>query len=255
MNEAEFTTCAWCPRLCRHVCPVAVGAALESATPTALMSAPLFVAGGIWTREVGVSATDLCLGCHACTQHCKLHVPVPERLAEWRATPTEPAPLAPIEGDAQVVCVHDGVDWSERWARGAPVSRIYTRDDLGHAAWRSGSLAVIASLADHFRGRRVVTVSGAVEEVLRAAGVPVERVAIGEGRVFRTCFEGAAPGPEQLACCGRREGFAERNPSVAAAIARENVRLLDGPAVCKDQGCAAWLRANGGDVVGPLDTN
>lgn len=249
MNEADFTTCAWCPRLCRHVCPVAVGSAQEAATPSALMTAPLLVDAGVWTRAEGVSATDLCLGCGACTAHCKLHVPVAERLMGWRASPPDAAPLQPIVGDDPIVALYAGKDGRLAGAS----TRMLTEDDLGHAAWKAGNSHVLVAVAAHFSGRRVRTALLGAAEVLAAAAVPVERLPTPDGRVFHTCFEGARPGPSQLACCGRRDGFAGRRPEEAAAIARENVRLLDGSVVCADQACAEWLRANGGDVRGPVD--
>ena len=33
----DFESCAFCPKLCRHVCPVAVGTGREAATPTAMI--------------------------------------------------------------------------------------------------------------------------------------------------------------------------------------------------------------------------
>lgn len=172
MDGIAYATCTFCPKLCRHVCPVAVASGLESATATAMMTAA-------WQAvETGASADPdalaACLGCGACTRHCKHHVPVAERLDAAAGRPAVARPdaaLAPVGGP------------------------------------------------DADPGR------------------------------FVTCFEGAVGAPHQLACCGRREGFDQRQPALAAEVAAENVRRLAGAAVvCNDAACAAWLRAHGARV-------
>ncbi|MDP2312788.1 MAG: hypothetical protein Q8P41_07775 [Pseudomonadota bacterium] len=148
-------------------------------------------------------------------------------------------------------------DWSVRWAEseGVAVTSLRTGDSLGHAAWRLGDLTVIGAVAAHLNGRTVITGSGAVEEVAKAAGLPVRRLpAPVAGTIFSSCHGGPRPGPGQLACCGRREGFPEREPAAARMVAEENVRLLGGAlASCADEECARWLRAHGGRLVGPTD--
>lgn len=173
MDSIDWATCTFCPKLCRHVCPVAVATGLESATATAMMQAAWLAA------ETGVPADPdalaLCLGCGACTRHCKHHVPVADRLdaAAGRTAPARPdAGLAPVGGPE------------------ADASR------------------------------------------------------------FTTCFEGSVGAPHQLGCCGRRDGFADRQPEAAHAVANENVRLLAGRAVtCSDPECARWLREHGANLV------
>jgi hypothetical protein len=257
-------TCAWCPWLCRHACPVAVATGREAATPTAMRTWELLAKAGQATRADALAGTSLCNGCGACTAYCAVDAPVAEALRAWRAeTPPRAGPLAPILGDAPVVCVIavGRPDWSEGWARssGIAVARLQTADSLGAASWRAGDPGVTAALAAHLAGRaRVVVDEGEAEEVLRAAGVPVERVAppVGDGALrFVTCFEGPlSSAAHQLACCGRREGFPAREPEAAGAVARENARRLDGAAaVCADGACAAWLRAHGANVQGPGD--
>jgi ferredoxin len=263
MDEAEFTTCAFCPRLCRHVCPVAVATGMESATAAAMMTVPLLHARGALSAADALAGTSLCLGCGACTQHCKVHVPVAGRLSGWRADHAErvvPMPLAPVLGSETGVCILTGAhDWSGAWAAqtGQAVARMPTSDSLGHTAWKQGDLGVLAAVAAHLAGREVVTGSGAVAEVARAAGLVVHRLAEPPGALrFVSCHVGPAPGPDQLACCGRREGFPEREPEAAQRVAAENVRLLAGrAAVIDDEECACWLRAHGADVVGPFDTS
>ena len=166
--STEFETCAWCPRLCRHVCPVAVATGREAATPTSMMTIALLAARGTVGADLARASASLCLSCGACTTHCKVHVPVAERLGR-------PAP---------------------------PTSAL-------------------------------------------AAANP-------SGLVFQVCGSAALPGPHQLACCGRRDGFPEREPEAARQVAEENVRRLGGrPVFCADAACAAWLRGHGADVIEP----
>lgn len=253
--------CAWCPRLCRHVCPVAVGTAWESATPSAIRGLLLAAAGGAADLGDAQAAASLCNGCGACTAHCKHHEPVADRLRAWRAEaegrpPAEP--LAPIHGDARHVCIlTTGRDWSEAWSRrsGLPAAALRTGDALGHARWLSGDVELPERLRRHLAGRVAVVASGAAAQVLQAAGVERVELPAPAGReVYTTCFEGPKPGPTQLACCGQREGFARREPHAAALVAEENVRLAGGrPLAVADEQCACWLRAHGAEIVDPVD--
>jgi ferredoxin len=249
-------TCAYCPRLCRHVCPVAVATGREAATATSMATAALLVQRGAQPAGLAHEAASLCLGCGACTTHCAVHSPVADLLRPFRVrTPYEA--LAPIEGDARLVCVITGRDWSGAYGRqeAVAVARIRTGDSLGHAAWRLGDDDVVPRLASHFRGREAVTASGAVAAVLSAAGVPVRRLgAPASPRVFVACHDGPRWGVDQLACCGRREAMPEREPAAARRLAEENVRRFDGARVaCADEECAAWLREHGADVIDPTE--
>lgn len=249
MSDVE--SCAWCPRLCRHVCPVAVATGLESATPTAMATAIWMAEHQQMAEEVALQAVDLCNGCGACEAHCKLHMPLPALLRAWRVArrPVEAAPLSPIVGvEEQIdILLGDEPAPSGAWLR--------TPDALGHAAWRAGDAEVPARVARHLQGRRPRVRHGDVAEVLVAAGVAFDRAHAGPaGRTFRTCWEGATTLPGQLSCCGRREGHADRQPAAAHAVADENVRRMGGHLHrCDDAACAEWLRTHGGNTLGPDD--
>ncbi len=223
MAAVPTTPCAFCPRLCRHACPVAVATGMEAAVPSnifALIHAAQQEGGDV---AVATAAASLCLGCGACTSACAVEVPVAERLRAWRAAHGE-APAA--EGVGEVT------------GKGEPV--------------------LVGDASRAFEGGRTArTASGDVAEVLAFAGIPEQRVvAPSLSARFRTCFEGAdvSAHPGQLACCGRREGFAEREPVAARAVAEANVEVFAGLRVaCADASCAAWLRAHGADIVGPFD--
>ncbi len=223
MAVVPTTPCAFCPRLCRHACPVSVATGMEAAVPSnifALIHAAQQEGGDV---AVATAAASLCLGCGACTSACAVDVPVAERLRAWRAA-HEVAPAAEgvegVAGEAEPVLVGD----SRRAVEGGPTAR---------------------------------SVSGDVAAVLNVAGVEAERAPAPKPSAwFRTCFEGedVPAHPGQLACCGRREGFAEREPVAARAVAAANVEALSGRHVgCADASCAAWLRAHGADIVGPFD--
>ncbi len=129
MKRASFEICAYCPKLCRHVCPVAVGSARESTTPTAMMTGVLLALDGILTPAEGYASAALCTSCGKCTEVCLLNQPVRDLLAEARGAwgpRIEPA-LAIVEGAGPWVAVEcDERRWSEALARqrGVAVARF-----------------------------------------------------------------------------------------------------------------------------------
>lgn len=250
MTPSASETCTFCPRLCRHVCPVSVATARESAVPSAIVGVVRLATAGSIEASLGTAALDLCLGCGACTRYCALHVDVAAFVRGARGRPEAATlPVLPPLNDAADVRVElpspDGVE--------PPPGTILSPDALGHAAWRAGDTQVLRRLASRFAGRTVQTRSFAIAEVLTAAGVAVQQdPAPPTGTRFTTCWEGANGQDGQLTCCGAREGFADRNPDLAHEVAREAARRLGGlPTTCADGHCAAWLRAHGADVRGP----
>ena len=99
--DPRIQTCALCPKLCRHVCPVAVGTGREAATPTQIMTTLYRWTRGEVSPELAGAAVSLCTDCGACEAACGVDQPVPEILRRARLTLTEPAPiteLARVEG-------------------------------------------------------------------------------------------------------------------------------------------------------------
>jgi NAD-dependent dihydropyrimidine dehydrogenase PreA subunit len=244
--------CPFCPRLCRHVCPVAVASARESATPTAIVSVLRLAKAGQLDRDLAEAALYLCNGCGACARHCSVGMDVAAFVRECRSPPAvAPLPELPSGGSTLRVRVGPGTS-------GGAVA--LTPDALGHAAVVAGDRAHVARVASHFAGRRVLTDSHAVLEVLLAAdkllggrkiGVVLD-VGAGTNPRFLTCWEGATGADGQLSCCGAREGFEERNAPMAHAMAEEVVRRMGGRAHgCGDGNCSRWLREHGGSVEGP----
>ncbi|MBX3183009.1 MAG: (Fe-S)-binding protein [Polyangiaceae bacterium] len=85
-REAELTTCAYCPKLCRAACPVADVEASETLTPWGKMSLAWFAARGSVPLSESVAASAFaCTGCLACQARCDHKNPVALTLLEARA--------------------------------------------------------------------------------------------------------------------------------------------------------------------------
>lgn len=252
--------CGFCPRLCRHVCPVVVATAREAATPTAIVSAVRLAAAGLIDPSVAEAALATCNGCGACTRHCALHMDVAAFVRESRPPPPVlPLPTLP-SGRGGVVRVEVGEALGQAAEEGE-VPVVWVEDALGFAGYKVSGRPP-ADLARHFAGWIVRTGSFAVAEVLEAAvsargpGIPPARVIrdappLGSPR-FVTCWEGSTGADGQIACCGAREGFELSQPWAAQAMAREVVSRMGGREHgCADSRCAAWVREAGGRVRGP----
>ncbi|MBW2460346.1 MAG: (Fe-S)-binding protein [Deltaproteobacteria bacterium] len=70
-HEKEHTYCTFCPKLCRHACPVATVEGRETTTPWAKMAALHHVANGNLPHTDEVAATWwACTGCMRCKTFC-----------------------------------------------------------------------------------------------------------------------------------------------------------------------------------------
>lgn len=80
-RSAELQTCAYCPRLCRAVCPVSNAEPREALIPWGKMVSLLS------DESRGVQAEPWgCTGCGACTELCRHNNPVADVLIEGRAS-------------------------------------------------------------------------------------------------------------------------------------------------------------------------
>ena len=258
-------TCALCPRLCRHSCPVAVGTGLESTTPTAIMT---LLVHPHQQPELSRAAVDLCTQCGACEDHCGLDQPVRTLLSEARANLHPPlAPWSPqaIQGHWQTVAVICGpIDWSADLATmtGQGVSTLRTDDHLGevHRARADTETPTIQQLELLFAGRTAVAACHTCKEALESASVTVEML---DGLLprrpnrptWRTCRCTPSPGVRTLQkCCGARGPLSTAHPSLAAEMAHSLRKRLDGQAVyTPDARCAAHMQGSGANVIGPVD--
>lgn len=267
----DFETCAFCPRLCRHVCPVAVGSGREAATPTSMMTGTWSWLSELGTAEQAVAYASLCVDCGACTRACKLQRPVGELLGdvlrELDPAPPGAAPLGTVEGEGRYVALEtDERPWhralGERLAE--PVARLRTPDQLGaahveHGADCEGHLAALARLLE---GRILVVADAGSLGVATEAGVEVVHLAAlvdpPPDRPWQPTCRGPGPGggspPDLLGCCGGRAPLSQHHPAVAAEVAADAARRLgETPACIADAHCGARLRGAGARLSDPVD--
>lgn len=85
-REAALETCAYCPKLCRAVCPVSGAEASETLTPWGKMGIAWYQARGSLELSASYAATAwACTGCMACTARCDHRNPVGATLLDARA--------------------------------------------------------------------------------------------------------------------------------------------------------------------------
>ncbi len=85
-HEKEHTYCTFCPKLCRHACPVATVEARETTTPWGKMAALHHVANGDLPHSDEVAATWwACTGCMRCKSFCDHDNEVAAALGAGRA--------------------------------------------------------------------------------------------------------------------------------------------------------------------------
>lgn len=261
-------TCALCPKLCRHVCPVAVGTGLESATPTAILTEVLMADQYPEDESLAAQSIDLCTRCGACGSFCGVDQPVVELLDEARARhQPEPPPWTPpvIQGHAPTVAIVCGGDgWVDGLAEALQqdLAVVRTEDHLGetHMIRSDTRDALTSALSKLFQGRTAVTSCGTCRAALEAAGVTVESVSAATNHVpafptWRTCH--CDPGPSVdtvIRCCGARAPLSLEYPELAEKMGKEIAIRLEGQTVfVPDARCAAHLISAGAPVRGPTD--
>ncbi|MCB9779981.1 MAG: hypothetical protein H6742_15560 [Alphaproteobacteria bacterium] len=273
-RPADLDTCVYCPKLCRHVCPVAVGSAREAAAPSNMALHPWRFLRGDGSVSLAREAAALCVHCDACTDHCDVHRPLGDLLAAVRHQLLPPAPAAapgPIEGAGRRVAVEaDDRRWAEALAEhlGEPVARLRTDDHLGaaHLAHPLADGTHAAALRALLQGRVAVVADHRSLSALRAVGITaehlVDRVALADepGTSHHPCLGPRLPGatvPGALACCGARERLQEVHPDTARQVAAHLGRTLsdegEGPLKSPDSACACALRDAGFAVRDPVD--
>lgn len=264
-------TCALCPRLCRHACPVASGSGREAAVPSVIAEVVRGWRQGRVADELAREAVTLCVDCGACQDACHVDAPLPEVLREARRALVRPPRLGAVERvegrGTRVAVLTDARDWSEALSArlGEPVARLRTDDALGAAAIGHPAWAEHArSLRDVLRGRAPVVAHGGVARALEAAGVTftwlgdcTDLGALRGGCVARPA-EDALGGRPALACCGGAPPLVDHHPTDARRVGARFLRD-GGPAGrvgrvrLADVRCADHLRGAGHDVTDVVD--
>ena len=268
MNGA-IETCAFCPKLCRHVCPVAVGTSLESTTPTAIMNEVMLAITTPDIENSGVDAINLCTRCGQCSDFCGVDQSVVTLLDEARAQLEPPPPPwsePVIIGHHQTVAIICGqVEWSKPLSTltGQKMATMVTPDHLGelHRIRPDTRDEVIEKIGRLMQGKTAVTSCNTCREALELANVSTETIVMVSQLVpplptWRTCH--CEPGPSVntvIKCCGARAPLVTAKPKIANKIAEEVARRLDGQAIfVPDTRCAEHLRNAGVHALGPIDT-
>ena len=267
--SSSIETCALCPKLCRHVCPVSVATSLESATPSAIMTELMMANGPLHLENSASESINMCTRCGQCSDFCGVDQAVVELMddARTRLEPPPPPWTEPvISGHHQTVAIICG---STAWDKplteliGQPMATLVTNDHLGesHRMRMDTRQDVIAKIEKIMQGRTAVTSCSTCREALEEANVPTETIVMASKRVpplptWRTCR--CEPGPSVntvIKCCGARAPLAIAKPKIANMIAEEVARRLDGQAIfVPDTRCAEHLQNAGAQAVGPIDT-
>jgi hypothetical protein len=257
--ESGLSLCSLCPRLCRHVCPVATGTAREAAVPALIAATLIDWQRGRASSALAEQASTLCTDCGACEALCHLHRPLPRLLRESRARLLPPPPMEPlraIEGvGPDLVIETDERPFAAAVARrlGAPVARLATADRLGvqgveHSQFPERAVALRALLA----GFRVLVADGGVARVLQAADVPFdwlhERFSDLAGTA--SCLAPGNAGP--MACCGAGGPLPVHQPEAAVQVAVAWWKRGPTPNV-SDARCREHLRRCGFDTRDAID--
>jgi len=267
--DPRIQTCALCPRLCRHRCPVAVGTGVEAATPTAIMTTLLRWTRGEVDPALAGQAAALCTDCGACETACKVDQPVLEILRDARRALLPPAaiePLPMVDGGATYVAIEcDERTWahalSQHLSRG--VARLKTADHLGCARLdhHEHTTDHLVALRDRLGGRTAIVACHGCAEVTKAAGIDTIHLHTlcplpATGTLHHPCrgprLEGQTP-PEALACCGAGGPLGRAHPAHGKDMREQAAARLGKGAVCSpDARCAAHLRAGGLEVLDPI---
>ena len=263
---AQPDTCALCPRLCRHRCPVSIATGLESTTPTAIMSS--LVMSSHNDDTTASLSIDLCTRCGECEAACGIDQPVVDLLDNARVQhqtkidPWVPPTIRGEEDHVAILCA--GTDWTKGLEKYTPIklARLFTDDHLGelHSIRPDTKNALFEQLKGLLADRTAITTCKTCLTTLQAAGCSASHISqfIGDdGSLpkWRTCRCKPGHGVQtNVTCCGARAPLSTSHPEVANMVANDLRRRLDGQAVyIEDSRCSAHLKAAGMQVVDPID--
>ncbi len=270
ISTAELEHCSLCPRLCRHVCPVAVGTGREAATPTAI--ATILIR---WTQQdvdgtVAAQAATMCTNCGACEEACGIDRPVIEQLTQARAhllPMSTPEPPQAVSGGSSMVAIEcDERTWSQALSsllqRG--VAQLRTNDHLGAACLdgQGPPIEHIAALRDRLAGRTAVVACHGCASAVEAADIDFIHLSTmitvpPKQQLHHPCrgptLEGTSS-ETSVTCCGAGGPLAEHHPNMATDLGRVYAAELNNqPITSPDARCATHLKRCGAKVTDLID--
>ncbi len=208
--STPYDTCALCPRLCRHACPVAT--VWEPGAPSAIAEVLRDGALGRVDASLAQLAALACTDCGACQEACAIDRPVPELLRKFVPKVEVPTQLPPIAGTASEVAVCSG---DRRWAEAfAAQTGRAVASWTPPANWHETDSKTFGEL---FSGRTAIVADGEDARALRGAGVVVVWLGDALGWVTEASCSSGRPA---LACCGGRGPLRDAHPEPAAALAQ-----------------------------------
>ena len=251
----NFLSCALCPRLCRHVCPVAWGTGREAATPTMLATMQVLAARNLVSKEEADASASLCTDCGACAEHCHNGNPLSDWLREARVRDHVAEDFPAVAGEGPVLLITSDQRevagaLARRLERG--VATLFLPDGVGLEGLSKKKRAVrVGAFRTLCEAREVIVTDGAVASALDEALIPwrwLHEILNVEKSMMETCHDGSA----SHLCCGAREPLRSAHPATAAQMAKRFAEETRG-GLCADVRCATHLRSCGVDVTDIVD--
>lgn len=251
----NFLSCALCPRLCRHVCPVAWGTGREAATPTMLATMQVLAARGEVSKEEAYASASLCTDCGACAEHCHIGNPLSDWLREARVRDQVAEDFPAVVGEGPVLLItSDQRDVADALARTLQrgVATLCLPDGVGLEGLNKKQRAArVGALRTLCETREVIVTDGTVASALDEALVPwrwLHETMNVDKSMMRTCHDGNT----SHLCCGAREPLRSAHPAAAMRMAKRFAEETKG-GLCADVRCATHLRSCGVDVTDIVD--
>lgn len=255
---ATLETCALCPRLCRHACPVAVGTGREAATPTSLAAAAVDRDRGLLSEAFATEVLTLCVDCGACEAACHIGQPLPSLLRSARLAAREAVELPRFALPADdVLFVHREACPSEKLAARVGATPVVVPEGWSEYTVQSPAATdAVAWLVDSLSSRALWTQDGGLWSLLTQVGLVVQWAVAGEALpdgALASCAC-AVGGAEARSCCGAAEPLASHHPDDAELLGHRFVRGLHADAMVVDARCARHLRRVGSDAATLFDS-
>jgi len=257
---SKHESCVFCPKLCRHACPVAIVSGREAGTPTAMMTAPWAYKKQLLSKEEAARFTELCAGCGACTKACKLEIPVKDLLATAKAelSPSpEPIQLPEIMGHGDLLAIApDERNWAQALEKRTEksVCIAFDKAQLGYAllGFQNAFQEHKAKLHAWADKLTLVVADGKSFEVAQQAKLQVHMLTefLPNYKASIECGQFTKGKSHRVSCCGAN--LRHKKSSLAADLGNAFAAQFD-TLVLSDAVCAQHLRSLGLQVKDPID--